>query len=618
MNLHISIIMPAYNQAAFIRRAVLSLYAQTHPEWELIIVNDGSTDDTEAFIRDFLSDDRVTYIKNEENQGLGRALNQGLDAARYDLVAYLPADDCYFENHLETLCRMFEKRENLTLAYSGMRIDTSDTLHRAASTSVRGVRKGYCLQLVQVAHRRTAHRWVERSEWVSEDLFAMFWSKLAERGVFGATGIVSCQWTSHPFQRHKLIGERYGGGLNKYRRFYHVKSPVRMRVSKYKFVDEERLYAGFRAAPSAKAPSLKILLLGELAYNPERVYALEQAGHRLYGFWVSNPSFCFSTVGPLPFGHVEDIPAERWRERIPEVAPDVIYGLLNFGAVPLAYEVMRAFPRIPFVWHFKEGPSVCLRNGTWDKLIYLYAHAAGRIFLNDTVRRWFGQFLPPGEVPTMLLDGDLPKRDCFKQCFSPKLSAADGAVHTVVAGRMIGISGNDLAALARNDVHVHLYTENYHDSRSRENAARLRAAPRHFHLHAHVDADRWTEELSRYDAGWLHSLRSGNNGRLGDASWDDLNIPARISTYAAAGLPVILRNNAGHEVATQSLAKGLGIGVFFDDIPGLCARLKDGAEMQRLAENMLRHRLVFSFDCHVPRLTRLFEEAIREHKKRLL
>ena len=106
MNLHISIIMPAYNQAAFIRRAILSLYAQTHPEWELIIVNDGSTDDTEAFIRDFLSDDRVTYIKNEENQGLGRALNQGLDAACHDLVAYLPADDCYFENHLETLCRM--------------------------------------------------------------------------------------------------------------------------------------------------------------------------------------------------------------------------------------------------------------------------------------------------------------------------------------------------------------------------------------------------------------------------------------------------------------------------------------------------------------------------------
>ena len=151
-----------------------------------------------------------------------------------------------------------------------------------------------------------------------------------------------------------------------------------------------------------------------------------------------------------------------------------------------------------------------------------------------------------------------------------------------------------------------------------ENAARLRAAPRHFHLHAHVDADHWTEELSRYDAGWLHSLRSGNNGRLGDASWDDLNIPARISTYAAAGLPVILRNNAGHEVATQSLAKGLGIGVFFDDIPGLCARLKDGAEMQRLAENMRRCRLEFSFDYHVPRLTRLFEEAIREHKKRLL
>ena len=225
----ICVIIPCYNEAKRLDVEAFRDFIQAQDHIDFCFVNDGSTDDTEAFIQDFLSDDRVTYIKNEENQGLGRALNQGLDAARHDLVAYLPADDCYFENHLETLCRMFEKRENLTLAYSGMRIDTSDTLHRAASTSVRGVRKGYCLQLVQVAHRRTAHRWVERSEWVSEDLFAMFWSKLAERGGFGATGIVSCQWTSHPFQRHKLIGERYGGGLNKYRRFYHVKSPVRMR-----------------------------------------------------------------------------------------------------------------------------------------------------------------------------------------------------------------------------------------------------------------------------------------------------------------------------------------------------------------------------------------------------
>ena len=49
-----SIIMPTYNQAAFIRRALASLHRQTYSEWELIIVNDGSTDDTELYISDYL------------------------------------------------------------------------------------------------------------------------------------------------------------------------------------------------------------------------------------------------------------------------------------------------------------------------------------------------------------------------------------------------------------------------------------------------------------------------------------------------------------------------------------------------------------------------------------
>ncbi|MCS2583326.1 glycosyltransferase family 2 protein [Bacteroides sp. BFG-551] len=94
-----SVIMPTYNQAHFIRRAILSLYEQTYPNWELIIINDGCTDETEMFISDFLDDARVVYIKNENNQGLGYALNQGLKVAKFDLIAYLPSDDYYFENH---------------------------------------------------------------------------------------------------------------------------------------------------------------------------------------------------------------------------------------------------------------------------------------------------------------------------------------------------------------------------------------------------------------------------------------------------------------------------------------------------------------------------------------
>ena len=164
-----------------------------------------------------------------------------------------------------------------------MRYDFPDTLHFTFDTESKGVRKGYCLQLVQTSHKRTEEHWVERSEWVTEDLYSMFWYKLIGEGTFGMTNEVSCSWVSHPAQRHRFVSEKYGGGLNQYRNYYQVKSPVKMRVSEYKFIDEEKLYSNFREKQSSCESSLKIVLLGELAYNPERIYALEEAGHQLYG-----------------------------------------------------------------------------------------------------------------------------------------------------------------------------------------------------------------------------------------------------------------------------------------------------------------------------------------------
>ncbi len=610
MGIFFSVLMPTYNQASFIRRAILSLFKQTYPNWELIIINDGCTDETEMFISDFLEDKRITYIKNESNQGLGYALNRGLEVAKYDYIAYLPSDDYYYGNHLESLRREFEVNEDMILVYTGMRYDSRDTMYYVTDVESERGRKGYCLQLVQTAHRRTNHRWLERSEWVTEDLFAMFWHKLTDAGDFGMTDNISCYWTSHPAQRHRFISERYGGGLNQYRSYYKVATPVKMKVSQDKFVDEEKFYADFRAEQFVGNNSLKILLVGELAYNPERIYALEQAGHQLYGLWMPNPVFCFSTVGPLPFGHVENIPLDHWKERVEEIRPDVMYAMLNFGAVPFVYDIVKACPHIPLVWHFKEGPSICLRQGNWDKLIYLYTHASGRIFLNNVLKSWFEQFLPPTSSVTFVMDGDLPKRDYFKSDFSPKLSAKDGAIHTVIAGRMIGISGSDLAILAQNNIHIHLYTENYHEDRAKENINRFKIAPKHFHVHAHVAADKWTKELSQYDAAWLHCLESQNNGDLLKVAWDDMNMPARMGTYAVAALPVILYDNTGHIVATQDMIQKLDIGIFFRDFLELANKLKDKERMEVLSKNALKNREVFCFDSYVPELISLFRKAI--------
>ncbi len=610
----ISVIMPTYNQAMFIRRAILSLQNQTLSNWELIVINDGCTDETDIFLSDFLPDAKITCLRNEKNRGLGHSLNQGLNAAKYDHIAYLPSDDFYFEDHLEVLKTRFDENPDIFLVFNGVQYDTSDTMSFSPDQENEGIKRGYCLQLVQTAHKKTDERWLERNEWVTGDLFNMYWRKLLDKGIFSPTKQITCYWTNHPHQRHKIVSEKFGGGLNYYRSFYKVTEPVKLKVSKYKFIDEEKLYEPFREEVPFAEDGLKILIVGELAYNSERIYALEHAGHKLFGLWIQKPTFSFSTVGHLPFGHVEDVPYDHWKNRVREIKPDIIYALLNFGAVSLAYEVRTHCPDIPFVWHFKEGPTVCMKQGTWKELLYLYAYADGKIYLNDTVKAWYDQFIPQTGL-SFILDGDLPKKDYFYNDFSKKLSESDGAIHTLVAGRMVGISTADLSAIAKQDVHIHLYTENYHDSRESHNNELKKVAPNHFHIHPHCSHLEWVTEFSKYDAGWLHCFKSQNHGNLMKASWDDLNIPARINTYMAAGLPVIQRDNSDHVVATEDRIKELGIGLFFKNYDELGGKLRQVPLMKKLRNNVLKSRDLFCFDHHVPELITFFREVINQKKR---
>jgi glycosyltransferase involved in cell wall biosynthesis len=87
----ISIIMPAYNAERFIAEAIQSVLDQDHRNWELIVVNDGSTDRTGAIAGSF-KDDRIRVI-HQSNKGIGAARNRGLDEIQGDLLATLDADD---------------------------------------------------------------------------------------------------------------------------------------------------------------------------------------------------------------------------------------------------------------------------------------------------------------------------------------------------------------------------------------------------------------------------------------------------------------------------------------------------------------------------------------------
>lgn len=89
----ITVIIPCYNQAHFLSEAVESIMAQTYENWEILIINDGSTDSTESVALEYCEkDSRINYIV-KENGGLSSARNKGLDQATGDYIQFLDADD---------------------------------------------------------------------------------------------------------------------------------------------------------------------------------------------------------------------------------------------------------------------------------------------------------------------------------------------------------------------------------------------------------------------------------------------------------------------------------------------------------------------------------------------
>jgi len=613
-NKGISVIMPTYQHGAFISRAITSLQFQTFKEWELIIVVDGSTDATIDVISRYLDDDRIKYISNNSNEGLGAAINKGLEHALYDYISYLPSDDLYFEDHLQLLWSLAQANPDAAFFCSGAKHNYRDDHTGSGGQKTFGAFIDIGYQLVQVMHQKTPHQWLERSELVTDSLNDMFWNKLLNGAEPKFTMEITAEWVSHPSQRHKIISERWGGGINLYKQFYHINQKLRFKSAFGGLVDENIEYSEFDHRPVvSNGTPLKILLVGELSYNAERVLAFEEKGHQLYGLWIDEPSF-FNAVGPLPFGNIIDIPKKNWQQAVQKLKPDIIYALLNVRAIPFIHEVLRADLGIPFVWHFKEGPFFCRQNGLWDKMIDLFQYADGTIYLNEEIKRWYEQFFHFDVPLSMILDGDLPHIERFKGAPGRLISEQDGEIHTVVPGRPMGLAPIDIGELAKRKIHLHLYGDFYHSVyKSWIDEANV-LAPGYLHLHEACSAQQWVAELSKYDAGWLHVFNAENYGELMKASWLDLNYPARMSTLGAAGLPMIQRDNTGHICASQSFTHKNGFGIFYHSYDDLAAQLNNREQMKSMRQEIWDKREVLSFNYYIDEVLSFFREVIKSKK----
>jgi len=124
----VSVIIPTYNRASMVGDAIESALVQTHPASEVIVVDDGSTDDTERVVRAF--GDRVRYVR-QENRGVSAARNAGMGVAKGELFAFLDSDDLWYSYKLQLQVRVFEQWPGVGLVFSEFDILKPDGTRRS-------------------------------------------------------------------------------------------------------------------------------------------------------------------------------------------------------------------------------------------------------------------------------------------------------------------------------------------------------------------------------------------------------------------------------------------------------------------------------------------------------
>ena len=117
----ISVIMPAYNSENYVSEAIESVCKQSFADWELLIVNDGSTDHTPEIIEKYAQKDSRIKVFHRKNEGVSMARNFALNQVRGEYVTFTDSDDVYHSDRLKKLLQVFEQHKKYDVVFSRYR-----------------------------------------------------------------------------------------------------------------------------------------------------------------------------------------------------------------------------------------------------------------------------------------------------------------------------------------------------------------------------------------------------------------------------------------------------------------------------------------------------------------
>jgi len=145
----LSVIIPAYNRARVLPKAVQSVFDQGYDDLEVIVVDDASQDETESVMAE-IKDPRVVYIRHPRNQGGAAARNTGIERARGEFIAFLDSDDLWLPGKLHKQMDLFRKLDDsYGVVYSGLNVIFEET---GDSEIVPALRRGSFLNELLIAN----------------------------------------------------------------------------------------------------------------------------------------------------------------------------------------------------------------------------------------------------------------------------------------------------------------------------------------------------------------------------------------------------------------------------------------------------------------------------------
>jgi glycosyltransferase involved in cell wall biosynthesis len=153
-----SIIIPTYNREKLITRAIESVLNQSYKNYEIIVVDDGSIDNTEILLEKYINKNLVTYLKNEKNQGQNFSLNRGIDFSNGDVLCFLDSDDYWQEDFLKQHFLVYTNNKYINVVYSEALLDSNKNICKKFSLSgfvyKEVLEQGYLSHMITITARK--------------------------------------------------------------------------------------------------------------------------------------------------------------------------------------------------------------------------------------------------------------------------------------------------------------------------------------------------------------------------------------------------------------------------------------------------------------------------------